>query len=72
MKTVKKKDLIKRVSDAIAVEMTTNQGWIYVPKSEWKNEVRNVKNEKVEKVEIAVDKAPEKNKKIRTKNKNKK
>jgi hypothetical protein len=35
MKTVKKKKVVKRVSDAQAKNLT-KEGWRYVPKSEWK------------------------------------
>ena len=35
MKTVKKKKVVRRVSDAQAKNLT-KEGWKYVPKSEWK------------------------------------
>lgn len=53
MKTVKKNDDIKRVSDEIAIDMI-NKGWAYVPKKVWKENVRDYREpvkEKIEKVE---------------------
>ena len=68
MKTVKKNNVIKRVTDDLAVKMTTDQGWIYVPKSEWKNQVRDVKDVKNEKVQPDKD-VKEKDKKNKSKSK---
>ena len=70
MKTVKKKDVIKRVTDLLAIKMTTDQGWIYVPKSEWKNHVRDAKDVKNEKVEPIV-KTKDKDKKNKNRSKSK-
>jgi hypothetical protein len=35
-KCVKKGDKVKRVRDDVARELVDNQGWTYIPKSEWK------------------------------------
>lgn len=43
MKTVKKENEIKRVSDELALEMVHNKGYMYCPKSEWKK-VRDTEN----------------------------
>ena len=50
MKTVKNKDVIKRVKDDVAAIMVLEQGWQYISKSEWKKISRNVKDEKTESV----------------------
>jgi hypothetical protein len=42
MKTMKLGDIIKRVKeDEVADKLKF--GWVYIPKSEWKKNVRNVK-----------------------------
>ena len=42
MKTIKKGDDIKRVSDSEAEHKVKNQGYEYCPKNIWKTNVRNV------------------------------
>jgi len=50
MKTIRKDELIKRVSDDAAKFRVENQGWIYITKEEWKRSVRDaVKIEKEKK-----------------------
>lgn len=43
MKCVKKDEVIKRVSDQIALDLTTNKGWSYSSKGAWKSQVRDAK-----------------------------
>jgi len=44
MKCVKnEKGDIKRVSDEFAGDLVDNKGWVYVGKSEWKENVRDKK-----------------------------
>lgn len=51
MKTMKLDEKIVRVSDKEALTLE-NRGWIYIPKSEWKEKVRDIgKPEKSEKTE---------------------
>tara|TARA_Y100001938_G_scaffold151084_1_gene245795 strand:+ start:2894 stop:3121 length:228 start_codon:yes stop_codon:yes gene_type:complete len=42
MKTIKKGDDIKRVSDSEAEHKVKNQGYEYCPKNIWKTNVRNL------------------------------
>lgn len=45
MKTIKRDDVIKRVSDERAKSML-NDGWLYTSKTEWKEKIRDFnKNE---------------------------
>lgn len=37
MKTIKKSEIIKRVSDREAIRFVKYEDWNYCPKSEWKN-----------------------------------
>lgn len=41
MKTIQKKKEIKRVSDDMAYKLVKNEGWKYIPKSVWKEKVRD-------------------------------
>jgi len=36
MKTIKKMDQVRRVTEAVADDLIANQGWNYCPKSEYK------------------------------------
>lgn len=45
MKTVFKDGAYERVADEVGEIRTKNQGWKYVPKSEWKQNARVVKTE---------------------------
>jgi hypothetical protein len=46
MKTVKKNEEIKRVSDKTAEDLVANKGFSYCQKKEWKTAVRDVVKEK--------------------------
>lgn len=41
MKTVQKKKEIKRVNDDLAHKLVKNESWKYIPKSVWKEKVRD-------------------------------
>ena len=43
MKCIKKHGVIKRVSDAEAINLVNEKGWEFCPKSEWKKSVRDEK-----------------------------
>jgi hypothetical protein len=57
MKTLKKENELKRVSDTEAISMT-KQGWKYVSKSEWKAERKPIKVDEVKSEEVKVEKKP--------------
>jgi len=52
MKTIRRMDLkdglieYKRVSDEFAEQKVQNENWEYCPKSEWKNNVRDINKKK--------------------------
>ena len=69
MKTIKKGETIKRVSDSEAIFFTKN-GWDYCSKTEWKKD-RKVKNN-VTKEEVSDNISDKKKRKIRKENKRKK
>jgi len=52
MKTIQKKSSIKRVSNEDADKLVKNDGWMYVPKSVWKTQSRDLtpKKEKTKKI----------------------
>ena len=69
MKCIKKGDEIRRVSDVDADNKVKVHGWSFVPKSEWKNKVRDfAKTVNVEvKAEAVVDKKLNKRLKLKEK-----
>jgi len=44
VKTIQKDDNIKRLADDLADKLVTNDGWSYIPKSVWKETVRDKKS----------------------------
>jgi len=40
MKCIEKHGDVKRVSDEVAADMVDNKGWVYCPKSKWKESGR--------------------------------
>jgi hypothetical protein len=69
MKCIKKDGEIRRVSDVDADIKVKVHGWSFIPKAEWKTQVRNFnKTVNVEvKVEVAVDKKLAKRLKLKEK-----
>lgn len=48
MKTITKNNVFDREPDEIAEFKVRHQGWIYCPKKQWKENVRDFKKEKIE------------------------
>ena len=69
MKTIKKGETIKRVSDSEAIFFTKN-GWDYCPKTEWKKD-RKVKTN-IPQEEVSDNISDKKKRKMRKENKRKK
>ena len=69
MKTIKKGETIKRVTDSEAI-VFTNNGWEYCSKTEWKKD-RKVKNN-VTQEEVSDNISDKKKRKMRKENKRKK
>jgi hypothetical protein len=75
MKTIQKRDQIKRVSDSDAEFLVKNQGWKYCSKSAWKEglttEVK-VNNEPLMLDDVTDNLSDKKKRKVRKENKRKK